>query len=303
MDWLTAKKSKLKVEGSWWKKTKKNLKKNHAPKGSPPIETCEGRDASTDFAYYWPCYFFLLRFIYSRGRILLITGDIMVFEDIDSTLQVGTASSSRFEGFTQRWHKLRKEIIRHKLHVYVPIAFIIVILFSFITIFFVHVEPNLGVGVAEGTQFDANNVKLLGLGDQGGIDLQVSGTNINNFTNIDDFWIRQYFKKGGSIIRSLNLKIDELDLIVNDSEKNEDLNLGKIEIQPFFVKIVDGANTNLDLLVTLWPNARGTRGLLKKLLLESGAKLRLRGDANVRVYVLNGFVPVSSISIPLDVEI
>lgn len=227
----------------------------------------------------------------------------MVFEDIESTLEVGTGSSSRFGGLTERWQRLRKEIVRYRLHVYLPIAIISIVLFSLITIFIVRVEPNLGVGVAEGTQFNADNVRLLGLGEQGGIDLQVSGTNSNNFTNIDDFWIRQYFKKGGFVIRGLNLKIDELDLIVYDASKGEDLKLGKIEIQPFYVKIVDGANTALDLFVTLWPNAKGTRGLLRKILLDSGAKLRLRGDANVKVYVLNGFLPVSSISIPLDVEI
>lgn len=212
-------------------------------------------------------------------------------------------NSNNSSKIKQKWNKLRKSIIRYKLHVYIPIVFISLIIFSLISIFFIKVEPNLGVGIAEGTRFDTDNVKLLGLGDTGGIDLQVSGTNTNNYTNIEDFWIRNYFQKGGFVIRELNLKIDELDLIVFDATKGDDLNLGKVEIKPFYVEIVDGRSTDMDLFVTLWPNAKGVRGILKKILLDSGTKLRLRGDAKVKVYVLNGFIPVSSISIPMDLEI
>ncbi|KAG0676865.1 hypothetical protein C6P40_003198 [Pichia californica] len=205
--------------------------------------------------------------------------------------------------FKQKCHDLKKKIIRNKLHVYIPILIISLTIFSLISIFFIRVEPNIGDGVAEGTHFSADNVKVLGLGDMGGIDLQISGTNTNNFTNIDDFWIRNYFQKGGFVIRELNLKIEELDLIVFDSTKGDEMNLGKIEIKPFYVDIVDGKSTDMDLFVTLWPNSKGVRGILKKILLDSGATLRLRGDAKVKVYVFNGFVPVSSISIPLDLEI
>jgi hypothetical protein len=195
-----------------------------------------------------------------------------------------------------------KTIRKNRLDVYIPIFLICTLFFSLLTIFFVRVEPHLGDGVAQGTSFDTDNIRLLGLGDTGGIDLQVSGTNSNNYTNIDDFWIRNYFRTGGFFIRELNLKIEELDLIVFDPTKNEDLNLGKVEIKPFYVRIVDKRSTPMDLLVTLWPNGKGLRGMLKKLLLDSKAKLRLRGDAKVKVYVFNGFVPVSSISIPLDIE-
>lgn len=222
--------------------------------------------------------------------------------DTETTPLTGSTANTK-KSFQQKWKDFRKEIIRYKLHVYIPIAILSVFIFSLITIFFIQVEPNLGVGVAEGTKFNTDDIKILGIGDTGGIDLQVSGTNINNFTNIEEFWTRNYFEKGGFIIRELNLKIDELDLIVFDSSKGEDLNLGTVEIQPFYVRIVDGQSTDMDLFVTLWPNGKGVRGLLKKILLDSGSKLRLRGDAKVKVYVLNGFLPVSSISIPLDLEI
>lgn len=200
------------------------------------------------------------------------------------------------------WKNLKKFIIKNKLHVYLPIGLISIIIFSFITIFLVHVEPNIGVGVSEGTHFETDNVSFVGIGDAGGIDLKVSGTNLNNFTNIEDFWIRNYFKNGGFCIRQLNLKINELDLIVSDSSTNEDMNLGKVEIQPFLVSIADNKSTDMDLFLTLWPNSKGVRRILKKILLDSDSKLRLRGDAAVRVYILNGYLPVSSISIPLDIE-
>lgn len=210
------------------------------------------------------------------------------------------------ESFTKRFKKQSSAawttIKKNRLDVYVPIFLICTIFFSLVTIFFVHVEPKLGDGVAEGTHFDTDNIKLLGMGDSGGIDLQISGTNYNNYTNIEDFWIRNYFQKGGFLIRELNLKIEELDLVVFDPSKGEEMKLGKVEIQPFYVKIVDNRNTPMDLMVTLWPNGKGVRGILKKLLLDSKSTLRLRGDAKVKVYVVNGFVPVSSISVPLDIE-
>jgi hypothetical protein len=228
----------------------------------------------------------------------------MVLGDSDTSPLLGSNSNttSKKDKLIQQWKSLRRKTINHKLHIYVPIALISLIMFSLACIFFIRVKPNLGLGVAEGTYFDTDNVKLLGLGDSGGIDLQISGTNINNYTNIEDYWIRNYFAKGGFIIRQLNLKIKELDLIVFDSNKNEALNLGKVEIMPFYVNVVDKSSTPMDLFVTLWPNGKGVRGVIKKLLLDSDAKLRLRGDADVLVYVFNGFIPISSISVPLDIE-
>lgn len=227
----------------------------------------------------------------------------MNFCDTESTPLVGEMTPFWSKNkCTQKWKQIKRTTIKYKLHVYIPNSIISLIVFTFITIFFVHVQPNLGNGVAEGTYFSTDNVSLLGLGDTGGINLQISGTNTNNYTNIADLWTRQYFKKGGFVMRELNLKIEELDLIVFDSNKGDDMNLGKVEIMPFYVQIVDGKSTNMDLFVTLWPNSKGVRGILKKLLLDSNTKLRLRGDAQVKVYVFNGFIPVSSISIPMDLE-
>lgn len=226
----------------------------------------------------------------------------MDFTESESTPLLGTSTDSRKHAIIRQWERIRKSVIRHKLHLYVPIIAICVLMFSLIAVFSLHVEPRLGDGIAAGTYFDTDNIRLLGLGDSGGIDLQISGTNTNNYSNIEDFWIRNYFEKGGFVIRGLNLKIEELDLIVFDPTKGEEMNLGKIEIEPFYVTVVDKKSTALDLFVTLWPNSKGVRGTLKKMLLNSGTVLRLRGDARVKVYVLNGFVPVSSISIPLDIE-
>lgn len=214
----------------------------------------------------------------------------------------GESESIPLLGTTSFWERRKNRIIRNKLDVYIPIAMLSIMLCTFITIFFVRVEPNIGVGIAEGTHFHADDINLLGLSEYGGIDLQISGTNSNNFTNIEDGYIRNYFKFGGFILRALNLKIDELDLVVFDEKRNEELNLGKTEFQPFYVKILDGNSTPLDLFITLYPNSKGIRGIIKKLITGGDAKLRLRGDANVRVYVLNGYVPVSSISVPLDIE-
>ena len=221
----------------------------------------------------------------------------------EGILQLGSSSNDTFKDKAiKQYNYLKHQTYKYNLHIYVPIFAIVTLIFTLITIFFVHVEPHIGDGIAEGTYFNTDNIKLLGFGDNGGIDLQITGTNTNNYTNIDDFWIRNYFQKGGFVMRGLNLKIDELDLIVYDPIKEEDLNLGDVLIHPFYVKIVDSKSTDMDLFVTLWPNGKGVRGLLKKILLDSDAKLRLRGDAKVKVYVLNGFLPVSSISVPLDIE-
>lgn len=226
----------------------------------------------------------------------------MVLIDQEAPLLGVTEPASKKDRLIEQYQSIKRKVVNHNLHLYVPIFIISVAIFSLIAIFFIKVEPNLGVGIAEGTHFDTDNITLLGFGDKGGIDLKISGTNYNNYTNIDEFWMRKYFQKGGFILRQLNLKIDELDLIVFDPDKDENLNLGKVEIMPFYVTTVDRSNTPVDLFVNLWPNGKGVRGVLKKLLLDSGAKLRIRGDAHVKVYVLNGFVPVSSISIPLDIE-
>lgn len=223
----------------------------------------------------------------------------MVFDNTESAPLLGSTFTTD-NSFESKWNNFKRQAVRNKLHVYVPIGIISVILFSLIAIFFTHVKPNLGVGVAEGTVFDTDNLRLLGLGDSGGIDLQISGTNTNNYTNIDDSWIRNYFKAGGFTLRGLNLKIDDLDLIVHEGD--EKLNLGKAAIKPFYVKIANNKSTPMDLFITLYPNGKGVKSILKKVLLEKDPKLRLTGDANVKVYILGGFLPVSSISVPLDVE-
>lgn len=227
----------------------------------------------------------------------------MVLINADTPLLGTITTTSRKDRFIQQCKSFKKQFVEHRLHIYVPIFIISALIFSIICVFFIKVEPNLGSGVAEGTCFDTDNITLLGIGDKGGIDLQITGTNYNNYTDINDFWIRNYFKKGGFLLRQLNLKIDELDLIVYDSDKGEHLSLGKVEIMPFYVNVVDKSSTSMDLYATLWPNGKGVRGVLKRILLDSGTKLRIKGDARVKVYVFNGFLPVSRVSVPLDIKI
>lgn len=186
---------------------------------------------------------------------------------------------------------------RNRLHLYVPI----VLLVTIIAVFFIRVEPNIGVGVASGTSFNTDDIQIIGIGRNGVLDLQITGTNTNNFTNIDDPYIRNYFKTGGFLLRKLNLKIDALDLVVHDDAKDEDIFLGVTEFKPFKVDIVDHSSTSLDLFVTLHPNSKGVLEILKKLITNRKSSLRLNGNADVQVYILNSYISVKT-SIPLNIE-
>ncbi|ODV86854.1 hypothetical protein CANARDRAFT_27232 [[Candida] arabinofermentans NRRL YB-2248] len=192
---------------------------------------------------------------------------------------------------------------RYKLDVWIPIILISAFLVTFTSIFFIRVEPNLGDYVAQGTTFDSDQVKFLGVDDQGGINLQVKGTSVNNYTNIEDSFARFYFKTGGLFVRKLNLKIDDLDLIVFDETKGDYKNLGKVQISPFAVKIVDGKETDLNLFLTVFPKSGGVLGIIKRILLAPKSKLRLKGDASVKILVFNGYIPITNLLIPLDLDI
>ncbi|KAH3666068.1 hypothetical protein OGAPHI_004257 [Ogataea philodendri] len=195
-----------------------------------------------------------------------------------------------------KWRALR-------LDVYIPIIIICTFFLTAAITFTARVKPQLGDLVAQGTRFESDEVKFLGVDDDSGLILQVKGTNFNNYTQIEDPVGRFYFKVAGFTVRKLNLAVDELNLVVFDESKGDYKNLGVAEIAPFPVKITDKTESHLSLYMKVFPKADGVLGVIKRVLLSHDAKLRLKGDANVKVLVLNGYIPVSNLVIPLDLLI
>lgn len=190
---------------------------------------------------------------------------------------------------------------------WVPVITISILFISLVSTFFFKVLPNLGDHIAEGTTFDLEDVSFIGLTDRGGIDLAVQCEMFNNYTNIDDTISRLYFQNGGFLLRKLNLKIDSIELLALDGNEKDAVSastdLGSVEIQPFSYQITDKSTNDLKLLVTVYPKSDSVLKIIKKMILDSDYNLQLKGDANVKILVFNGFIPVTNIMIPIDFQI
>ncbi|OUM53172.1 hypothetical protein BVG19_g2434 [[Candida] boidinii] len=190
---------------------------------------------------------------------------------------------------------------------WVPVITISILFISFVSTFFLKVLPTLGDHIAEGTNFDLEDISFIGLTDRGGIDLAVQCEMFNNYTNIDDTVSRLYFQSGGFLLRKLNLKIDSIELLALDGNEKDALSastdLGSVEIQPFGYQITDKSTNDLKLLVTVYPKSDSVLKIIKKMILDSDYNLQLKGDANVKILVFNGFIPVTNIMIPIDFQI
>ncbi len=213
--------------------------------------------------------------------------------------QSGNYTSSSF-GYCQRTNRAIK---RYRLDVWIPIIILTSILVSIGVIFFHSVIPDIGEYAVEGTNFEAENINLLGLSPSGGINLEVTGITHNNFTNIQDKTARLYFRYGGFVLRRLNMQIDDIDLLVYDSKLDNYDHLGSVHVAPFSVSTVDNLNTEMDLYLTLNPDSKGVFGTIKKLLKNPNTQLKLQGDANVKILFMNGYVTLTHVKIPVDVDI
>ncbi|KAG7928851.1 hypothetical protein KL925_001032 [Ogataea polymorpha] len=136
---------------------------------------------------------------------------------------------------------------RYRLDVYIPMVLIASFFFTAFFTFVFRVKPQLGDIVAQGTEFDSDEIKLLGMEDDGGILLEVKGANYNNYSHIEDPISRAYFKFGGFTIRKLNLAVDDLDMTVFDESKGDYKTMGTVQIAPFSVRITDTTQSDLTL--------------------------------------------------------
>lgn len=171
------------------------------------------------------------------------------------------------------------------------------------SIFFARVLPDIGTYVVEGTKYSSDEINFLGFEDAKGVNFEITGTLHNNFTNIEDDISKLYFKYGGLLIRRLNLKVDDVSLLVYDSKKDEYNDLGILHTSPFSVNTVDGTSTPLDVYMTLYPKSKGVFGTIKRILGDSDASLKLQGDANVKILFLNGYIPLTHVIIPIDIDL
>ncbi|KAG7701228.1 hypothetical protein KL930_000318 [Ogataea haglerorum] len=192
---------------------------------------------------------------------------------------------------------------RYRLDVYIPMVLIASFIFAAFLTFALRVKPQLGDIVAQGTDFDSDEIKFLGVEDDGGILLEVKGANYNNYSRIEDPISRAYFRFGGFTIRKLNLAVDDLEMVVFDESKGDYKKMGTVQIAPFRVRITDMTQSDLALFVKVYPKAEGVLGVIKRIILSGDATLRLQGNASVKILVLNGYIPVSNLIIPLDLLI
>ncbi|VEU19601.1 DEKNAAC100367 [Brettanomyces naardenensis] len=226
----------------------------------------------------------------------------MATQDLGQTNVVDSENTPLISSGQQN-NRSKNCIKRYRLDVWIPIVILSGFLIAVVITFVTEVLPNIGQYVAEGTTFKSKEVDFLGFSDEGGVNFEVIGSSHNNFSQIDQGLARAYFKFGGFFVRKLNLKVDDLDLMVYDEENDDYEKLGRVRVSPFTASIVDGSRTEVDLFMKVFPNSKGLLGTIEKVLADPDSKLKLEGDANVEVLVLNGYIPLTHVIIPLDIDI
>ncbi|GME87713.1 unnamed protein product [Ambrosiozyma monospora] len=73
-----------------------------------------------------------------------------------------------------------------------------------------------------------------------------------------------------------------------------------VSFSPFAVNVYDHATTNLELILDIRPNMHNAWDIIKKVLSEPDSQFRLKGDAAVKIFMFNGYLPVTNLIIPLD---
>lgn len=173
----------------------------------------------------------------------------------------------------------------------------------------IYVKPRLGDGISQGVDFNVEKVEFLGLQDQkpdqkqqGGLLFRINGEHHNDFDRIQDAKIRNWFTYVGGTVKGIQLRITSLDLGFVD-EENELSNLGTFQVQPFYVKTSNNATTDLHLETIFWPDSKGVGKVLKRYMKDSKSKINIRGDALVDIYLINGYINIGVIKVPLDLDI
>lgn len=183
--------------------------------------------------------------------------------------------------------------------------------FTFTAVYYV--KPRLGDGISQGVDFTLEKVKFLGLQDQtpgqkkeGGLLFGIKGEHHNDFDRIEDKKLQYWFKYVGGGIKGIQLRITSLNLgfIEDDGKENDELtNLGTFQIQPFYVRTSNNATTDLNLETVFWPDANGVGKVLRRYMKDANSIINIRGDALVDIYLINGYVNIGIIKVPLDFEI
>ena len=199
--------------------------------------------------------------------------------------------------------RLHQIVKKYRLDVWIPIIILSSVLIGIAVIFFHSIIPDIGQYAVEGTDFEAEDINFLGISSSGGVNLELTGTAHNNFTNINDKRARSYFRYGGFVIRRLNMQIDDIDMLVYDSKLDDYNRLGSVHIAPFSVSTVDNSDSKMDLYFTLYPDSKGVLGTVKKLLKDPNTQLKLQGDANVKILFMNGYITLTHVRIPIDLKI
>ncbi|CDK27582.1 unnamed protein product [Kuraishia capsulata CBS 1993] len=183
---------------------------------------------------------------------------------------------------------------------WIPIVLFVTMLISAVTGLALHIGPQIGDLVDQMCEFNVQSVGFAGLQKDGGIDLVIKGQHTIDYDALDDQIARKAFKVGGFSLHSLSLKLDTVDMLVYDDVYEKYNDLGRVSVEPFKVGIRNKQVTPLKLLMTVYPNSDSVLGVLKKMIQNPDAQIKLYGDASIRIMVFNGFMPISKVRIPMD---
>lgn len=156
---------------------------------------------------------------------------------------------------------------------------------------------NLGDSISQGSEFNITKIEFLGIGhDDEGLLFNLNGYDLNNWDEIQDGVSKESFMLFGAFMKSVKIHSDEVDLWALDNVSSQLFSLGKLNIPPIYLNISNHAVTHINTNISLIPNPSGIGRALKSILKSD---VTIFGDANISLYLINGFVNVGKIKVPI----